>query len=573
MIFLRRLSTFLVLFGIMSLSCEDEVAEQQDTTLPTVTITNPQTGLIVSEIVTITCISTDNEGVDKVELWVDEDSTDVSDNTSPYSLQWNTSTYEDGSSHMITVRSYDVNNNKHDSAPIVLTVDNSSSYPSPVEILSVYYINNSIEITWTKSTNDDFSSYKLYESLSEDMADKYFVYETDDKIDTIYTKTDFDENQILYYQVAIEDSASLSTNSNILYADTHSPALIIGSVHTKGTNNPVNNATVLVSDSTLYTNESGIFTISLYPGYYPLTITHEGHMDRNSDINVEGYDEIILDTLFLYDDPWDSIGVIANIPVDLSGQFSHCFVSGYDNTIYFATHNNGGFEQFIKSYNITTGTVSDVPIGGDLCACGYGSRWVAAPNGKLYYFANGGHSFNTQTNTWQSENYPDERRRGEPGVTVLGNELIYVGGRDMTNTSQAFNIENGEWISLADYPDSTYGPALVTYDNMVYSMIGNKMHLYNRVNDQWSELSELPFNTGGDDEGKYVFIRNHHIIDFSSGYTYNFGESSWSEIYLPNKANGYSNNTFMKVSMDGDIYGIGYKDYEITIFLYNPILE
>ena len=86
----------LVVFG-----CEDE---QKDTTPPTVTITFSTQGS-VSEMVSITCISTDNEGVEKVELWVDGVSTGVTDNTEPYSLDWNTTTYDNGS-YVITVRSY-----------------------------------------------------------------------------------------------------------------------------------------------------------------------------------------------------------------------------------------------------------------------------------------------------------------------------------------------------------------------------------------------------------------------------------------------------------------------------------
>ena len=42
--------------------CEDK----EDTTPPTVTITSPQNNSSVSEVVSITCMSSDNEGVEKV---------------------------------------------------------------------------------------------------------------------------------------------------------------------------------------------------------------------------------------------------------------------------------------------------------------------------------------------------------------------------------------------------------------------------------------------------------------------------------------------------------------------------
>ena len=54
---------FPILFFIYS-GCEEE----QDTTPPSVTIISPQDGSTVSDSVTITCMSSDDEGVEKVEL-------------------------------------------------------------------------------------------------------------------------------------------------------------------------------------------------------------------------------------------------------------------------------------------------------------------------------------------------------------------------------------------------------------------------------------------------------------------------------------------------------------------------
>ena len=80
--------------------------EEQDSTPPTVTITSPQSGSTVSDSVTITCMSSDNESVEKVELWVNGVSTGVTDNTEPYSLEWNTTIYEDGSYHQESIHLY-----------------------------------------------------------------------------------------------------------------------------------------------------------------------------------------------------------------------------------------------------------------------------------------------------------------------------------------------------------------------------------------------------------------------------------------------------------------------------------
>ena len=102
--------------------------EEQDPTSPIVSISYPLNNSTVSEMVTINCISSDNEGVEKVELWVNGVSTGISDITEPYSFNWNTTLVDNGS-YSITVRSFDTSDNTTDSQPIFLTVDNTQSNP------------------------------------------------------------------------------------------------------------------------------------------------------------------------------------------------------------------------------------------------------------------------------------------------------------------------------------------------------------------------------------------------------------------------------------------------------------
>jgi len=97
---MKKLYPLLSVLFLIYWGCEDEKPEEQDTTPPTITITSTQNNTSVSELVTITCISSDNEGV----------STGIIDETEPYSLEWNTLTYDDGS-YGITVRSYDTSGN------------------------------------------------------------------------------------------------------------------------------------------------------------------------------------------------------------------------------------------------------------------------------------------------------------------------------------------------------------------------------------------------------------------------------------------------------------------------------
>ncbi len=130
---MRKALLIIITFFCFFVGCEKRTGP--DTTPPTVTITNPQTGTTVYEYAIINCVAIDNDKIDKVVLWVDGDATTSIDETEPYSLIWDTNIYEDGSSHTITIRAYDESNNKTDSDPINLTVDNTQSYPTAVEIL------------------------------------------------------------------------------------------------------------------------------------------------------------------------------------------------------------------------------------------------------------------------------------------------------------------------------------------------------------------------------------------------------------------------------------------------------
>jgi hypothetical protein len=133
---MKKLYPLLSVLFLIYWGCEEE----QDTTPPTVSITSPQDGSTVSDSVIITCMSSDNEGVEKVELWVNGVSTGVTDDTEPYSLVWNTTIYEYGE-YTIIVRSYDESGNITDSDPITLTVDNS------IYLWGEYYsIENTISI-------------------------------------------------------------------------------------------------------------------------------------------------------------------------------------------------------------------------------------------------------------------------------------------------------------------------------------------------------------------------------------------------------------------------------------------
>jgi len=203
----RRMNimVLLLIVGFLLIGCEEP-----DTTAPTVTVIYPAHETSISEVVSVTCVATDNVGIEKVELWLDGVSTGLTDHTEPYSFAWNTTQYVDGSTHVVTVRAYDVNDNKGDSDPVTITIDQSDAYPAAVNITSVSYDTEILTVTWSQSSDEDFASYELLYSLTEDGSQSSLGIFAD--IDsTTYTQTEFDPTHENWYWVKVTDYWGLTS--------------------------------------------------------------------------------------------------------------------------------------------------------------------------------------------------------------------------------------------------------------------------------------------------------------------------------------------------------------------------
>ena len=118
---MKRLLLIVLPISLFVFSCEEEQSE--DTTPPTVSIQSPVSGQSVNEIITITVTTQDNEGISKVEFFID-DLLVLTDIEPPYQYDWNTTQYEDGSEHIVKVISYDNSDNLTESQPIMLIISN-----------------------------------------------------------------------------------------------------------------------------------------------------------------------------------------------------------------------------------------------------------------------------------------------------------------------------------------------------------------------------------------------------------------------------------------------------------------
>ena len=182
--------------------------EEPDTTPPSVAITTAFSGT-VSEIVTISVMVTDDSGIEKVELWVDGLNTNITDDTEPYVLLWNTASYEDSSDHVLIVRAYDDSGNEADSQPVALTVDNTASAPQGGNITLVAYTLTEMVVVWERSEDGDLKNYKLLYSETES-GDKDTIATYTDKTTTSHTMTEFDPTHENWFWVQLTDTLGFS---------------------------------------------------------------------------------------------------------------------------------------------------------------------------------------------------------------------------------------------------------------------------------------------------------------------------------------------------------------------------
>ncbi|MBT4370749.1 MAG: hypothetical protein HOD18_09370 [Candidatus Marinimicrobia bacterium] len=209
----KRIKPLLLFIGLVIWSCATPppVATQPPIISPTVSILSPVNNQTINEIVTIVVQTKDNDGIDKVEFYID-DSLVFTDLESFYEYQWNTIQYEDDSKHAVKVISYDLSGNSTISEPNVYVIDNSTSHPQGVNIISVSYTVTEMTIEWEGATDQDFKEYKvLYSSIEGGDKDTLISYS--DKSSTTHILTDFDPAQENWFWVDVFDIYGLSTLS------------------------------------------------------------------------------------------------------------------------------------------------------------------------------------------------------------------------------------------------------------------------------------------------------------------------------------------------------------------------
>ena len=208
-----------LLFLLFILSCQDK----GDTTPPSIKIISPENGTIVNEIVTINCEATDDEGIQSVSFFINDNLDSFKVSEAPYSYDWNTNSLE-GASYSINAKAMDLNGNIAEASEIIVTVDNSLSYPNSVEIIDISYTLTQMTIKFDRSLENDFKSYKIYISDS-DSSGKIQLGEIFEIEDTVFTTTNFNPTQPSWYYIEVNDFYGYSTFSSGYYILDNNPSI------------------------------------------------------------------------------------------------------------------------------------------------------------------------------------------------------------------------------------------------------------------------------------------------------------------------------------------------------------
>ncbi|MEA3476105.1 MAG: Ig-like domain-containing protein [Candidatus Cloacimonadota bacterium] len=142
----KLISLILFLCLLFIINC----SSNNDTTPPTVTISQPQDGATITDSITsIKVNATDNEGIASITLYIDDIEVGSTVGNTTYEYEWFVFYWSDSNDHTIRATACDLNDNKGSKSIDVTVTEEAFIYPELLEPADSSEVQNSIEFKWT----------------------------------------------------------------------------------------------------------------------------------------------------------------------------------------------------------------------------------------------------------------------------------------------------------------------------------------------------------------------------------------------------------------------------------------
>jgi hypothetical protein len=173
--------TLLLFIGLAFWGCEEE--QEVDTTPPSIEIISHTSGEKVYDTVNIMVTASDDNGIDRVEYFLNETLT-FTDDESPYVYSWDTHLYENNANYSIKAISYDLEENSSESEVIILTTYNYDRFIA-------YH-----------SVNDEGIGMSVFQHNNEYLIGSQVYNYSDDDNDFHVLKMDSSGNVIWHHEIS-----------------------------------------------------------------------------------------------------------------------------------------------------------------------------------------------------------------------------------------------------------------------------------------------------------------------------------------------------------------------------------
>ena len=224
-----------------------------DTTLPTVSFTNPTNNSTVTNSVTVTANANDNIGVVGVQFKLDNNNVGSEDTIAPYNFVWNT-TANTNTSHTLTAVARDAAGNST-TVSISVTVNNpvvDSQAPTvPTNLAATPVSSSQIKLIWNAAAdNVAVTGYKVFRGGSQIATTAM----------TSYADTGLSSGSTYRYTVSAYDAANNESVQTSVVSATTTASVKSYSTNFNATENPISESGAWLSAATINSNVTNVQT-------------------------------------------------------------------------------------------------------------------------------------------------------------------------------------------------------------------------------------------------------------------------------------------------------------------------